>query len=211
MLAIVSSAWAQASNDVGQKAFETRCGVCHGGDGGGGEMGPPLAQRLRRFGDPELIKLIHDGIPTKGMPPNLVKGPELAALVKFLRVIALRVSDTPVVRKSVQTTSGATLDGQVLGEGVEDMQLRTDDKKVHLLRRVANAGASAAGSTSGSAVPEARAASASDPSPLKRPGRPTTAIRAAIATRRSRRSTNSPSAVSRPPGSSPFPIPARSR
>jgi alcohol dehydrogenase (cytochrome c) len=145
MLAVVSSAWAQVqaaaqAKDVGQKTFETRCGVCHGGDGGGGEMGPPLAQRLRRLDDPQLIKVIHDGIPNKGMPPNPVKGPELDGLVKFLRVIALRVSDTPIVRKAVQMSSGATLEGQVLGEGVEDIQLRTDDKKVHLLRRAGGRG-----------------------------------------------------------------------
>ena len=35
----------------------------------------------------------------------------------------------------MQTTTGETLDGQVLGEGFDDLQLRTDDKRVHLLRR----------------------------------------------------------------------------
>ncbi len=35
----------------------------------------------------------------------------------------------------VQTTDGRSLDGQVIGEGFDDLQLRTDDKRVHLLRR----------------------------------------------------------------------------
>jgi hypothetical protein len=35
----------------------------------------------------------------------------------------------------LQTTEGKTLDGQVLNEGFDDMQLRTDDQRVHLLRR----------------------------------------------------------------------------
>ena len=35
----------------------------------------------------------------------------------------------------MQTTDGRTLEGQVLGEGFDDLQLRTDDKRVHLLRR----------------------------------------------------------------------------
>jgi alcohol dehydrogenase (cytochrome c) len=35
----------------------------------------------------------------------------------------------------VQTIDGRTLDGLVLGEGFEDLQLQTDDKRVHLLRR----------------------------------------------------------------------------
>ncbi|MBV8844170.1 MAG: PQQ-binding-like beta-propeller repeat protein [Bryobacterales bacterium] len=39
------------------------------------------------------------------------------------------------VRKSVQTTDGKTLEGQVLNEGTQELQLRTDDKKVVLLRK----------------------------------------------------------------------------
>ncbi len=39
------------------------------------------------------------------------------------------------MRRTVRTTDGRTLDGQVLGEGFDDLQLRTDDKRVHLLRR----------------------------------------------------------------------------
>ena len=39
------------------------------------------------------------------------------------------------MQKTVQTTDGRTLDGQVIGEGFDDLQLRTDDKRVHLLRR----------------------------------------------------------------------------
>lgn len=40
------------------------------------------------------------------------------------------------MRLKVQTTDGKTLDGLVLGEGFEDLQLRTDDKRIHLMRRV---------------------------------------------------------------------------
>jgi len=40
------------------------------------------------------------------------------------------------LRKSVQTTDGQTLEGQVLNEGMQDLQLRTDDKKIHLLRKM---------------------------------------------------------------------------
>jgi alcohol dehydrogenase (cytochrome c) len=40
-----------------------------------------------------------------------------------------------VVRKSVQTTDGRTLEGQVLNEGMQDLQLRTDDKQIRLLRK----------------------------------------------------------------------------
>jgi alcohol dehydrogenase (cytochrome c) len=40
-----------------------------------------------------------------------------------------------VVRKQVQLTNGQALEGQVLNEGFEDLQLRTDDKKIVLLRK----------------------------------------------------------------------------
>ena len=43
-----------------------------------------------------------------------------------------------VVRKSVQTADGSTLEGQVLNEGMQDLQIRTDDKKVVLLRKTDN-------------------------------------------------------------------------
>jgi alcohol dehydrogenase (cytochrome c) len=39
------------------------------------------------------------------------------------------------VRVKLQTTAGRSLDGQLLGEGFDDLQLRTDDRRVHLLRR----------------------------------------------------------------------------
>jgi alcohol dehydrogenase (cytochrome c) len=39
------------------------------------------------------------------------------------------------VRKSVQAADGKTIEGQVLNEGMQELQLRTDDKKVVLLRK----------------------------------------------------------------------------
>src|SRR5207248_4243459 len=41
-----------------------------------------------------------------------------------------------VARKRVQTANGA-LEGRVLNEGMIDLQLQTDDRKVHLLRKAA--------------------------------------------------------------------------
>ena len=121
--------------DPGRKAFESRCARCHGADGNGGEMGPPIVLRLTARDDEQLIKLIHEGIPARGMPPSDVADPETADLVKFLRTIQRRPESKPLRRLALQTTAGGTLDGEVLGEGFEDVQLRTDDKRVHLLRR----------------------------------------------------------------------------
>ena len=128
------------ANDPGRKSFESRCGRCHGGDGKGAEMGPNIVERLAAFrADNQLTTLIHTGIPESGMPPNAVEGQELAALIRFVRSIAPRTGGRgftrPQVRLTVETTAGKKLEGVVLGEGFEDLQLRTGDNKIHLLRR----------------------------------------------------------------------------
>ena len=133
LLVTSTSLFAQAV-DPGRRAFEARCARCHGADGSGGEMGPAIAERLSPLDDQQLMKLIREGQPLKGMPPNVVPDAEMADLVKFLRTIE-RTGERPLVRMSVQTTDGRTLDGHVLGEGFDDLQLQTDDKRVHLLRR----------------------------------------------------------------------------
>src|SRR4029077_80224 len=76
--------------DPGRKAYESRCASCHGADGAGGEMGPPIGLRLSARDDQQLGELIRAGQPTKGMPPNQVGDAELADLVKYLRGVQRR-------------------------------------------------------------------------------------------------------------------------
>jgi len=123
--------------DPGRKAFETRCAACHGADGNGGEMGPPIGLRLSARDDQQLGELIRDGQPAKGMPPSQIGDAELADLVKHLRTIQRRAETNAPAgkRMQIQTTAGTPLDGQVVGEGFDDLQLRTADERVHLLRR----------------------------------------------------------------------------
>src|SRR5215510_1005443 len=46
---------------------------------------------------------------------------------------------TPVaVRKTVQTTDGQSITGRVMNEGMSDLQILTDDQRVHLLRKAPN-------------------------------------------------------------------------
>ena len=137
-LSVLPFAALMARQDVeaGRKVFESRCARCHGADGNGGEMGPPIVLRLSTRDDAGLAELVHQGIPARGMPPNDVAGSELTDLVRFLRSIEKRPEAKPIVRLKVRTTTGATLDGQVLAEGFDDLQLLADDKRVHLLRRV---------------------------------------------------------------------------
>jgi len=49
-------------------------------------------------------------------------------------VFVVAFAQTPT-RRTIQTTDGQTLQGQVLSEGMTDLQLRTDDKKIRLLRK----------------------------------------------------------------------------
>src|SRR6476620_6849710 len=97
--------------DAGRKVFESRCARCHGADGNGGEMGPPIVLRLSARDDEQLAALIHEGSPSRGMPPNDVAGGELRDLLAFLRSIEKRPEAKPIVRTKVQTTAGVTLEG----------------------------------------------------------------------------------------------------
>jgi alcohol dehydrogenase (cytochrome c) len=132
LLLFASMLFAQAT-DSGKKAFDTSCSRCHGADGNGGEMGPPILSRLRTRDDQQLISLIHTGLPARGMPPTRIAEPEVNQLVAYLRRIQRR--ERPVARRTVPLVGGTNLEGQLLGEGFDDLQLRTDDKRVHLLRR----------------------------------------------------------------------------
>jgi alcohol dehydrogenase (cytochrome c) len=121
--------------DLGRGLFEGRCAQCHGADGNGGDMGPPIALRLATRDNQQLTALIREGLPERGMPPNPVAAAEMTNLIRFLRTIQGRAAERAPVRMKVQTTGGETLDGLVIGEGFEDLQLRTADHRVHLLRR----------------------------------------------------------------------------
>ncbi len=136
VLVLTSGMLAQAG-EPGRKTFETFCSRCHGADGNGGEMGPPIASRLAARTDAQLAKFIHDGSPTRGMPPMPVPDSEMPALLTFLRDLQHQAEEEAAVvqRLQVRTVGGVTLDGEVVGKGFDDLQLRTDDHRVHLLRR----------------------------------------------------------------------------
>ena len=129
-------AWAQAP-DAGRKLFENRCSGCHGADGNGGELGPAIARRAAARSDTELTAVITEGIPSRGMPANKVAGDDLTSLIRFIRTLRGRgFGPMQPQRGKAQLTTGQTLDGLILNQSFETMQLRTDDQRIHLLRRV---------------------------------------------------------------------------
>ena len=134
-LVVALRAWAQ-DVDPGRVLFENRCARCHGADGNGGELGPAIRGRLSSRNDQQLAALVRQGLPNLGMPPNQVTDVEMVPLTRFLRSLQPRAGSRPVVREKVQTIDGKTLDGEVMNQGFDDLQLKTGDQRVHLLRRV---------------------------------------------------------------------------
>jgi alcohol dehydrogenase (cytochrome c) len=128
----------QAQTAPGQLVYERDCGTCHGGDGFGGEMGPNIAGRLTRLTDEQLSQLLLIGRPERGMPgfPSL-KGEEKAVLIAFLGTIR-PVRRAAPVQRTVELADGTKLSGLVINETDIDLQMRTPDQHIHLLRPKGN-------------------------------------------------------------------------
>jgi len=125
----------QSSVELGRSIFQRNCGTCHGGDGLGGEMGPNLAYRQARLNDDQLSSILHDGIPNRGMPafPS-IETREKSSLMAFIRTIRMDQRPAPAT-KTVELANGEKMTGLVMNEGPADMQLRSTDGLLHLLRR----------------------------------------------------------------------------
>jgi alcohol dehydrogenase (cytochrome c) len=132
---LIPNAFAQPA-DAGRKLFENRCSGCHGADGNGGELGPPIVRRLTTRDDQQLASLVREGLPSRGMPGNKVSDAEMSTLIGFLRSLRPRPFGMAPVRGKVETVDGKTLEGLILNQTFEDMQMRTDDQRIHLLRKV---------------------------------------------------------------------------
>src|SRR5260370_40701403 len=116
------------SREPGRVAFENRCGKCHGSDGNGGELGPRITFRLTTRTDGQLATLIRTGIPARNMPPTKLGDEEMGLLIQFLRSIQRLPESKPVERRSIQTTEGKKLEGQIIGEGSAHPQLEPRPK-----------------------------------------------------------------------------------
>jgi alcohol dehydrogenase (cytochrome c) len=93
--------------------------------------------RLPSRNDQELAALIREGLPPRGMPPSSVTDDEMRGLVAYLRTLRppqRRGSMAPVPAQ-VRTTDGQTLEGLILHQSFQDLQLQTHDRRVHLLRK----------------------------------------------------------------------------
>lgn len=67
--------------------FSTKCASCHGKDGTGGSIGPPLNLPILKHGDSDLViyKILRDGIPNTTMVAPALSLKERWQLVGFIR------------------------------------------------------------------------------------------------------------------------------
>lgn len=133
----LTMAWGQAPD--GRAAFQNRCSGCHGSDANGGEHAPSILPSLAIKNDEELSTIIRDGVPRKGMPAfKQLPDAEVALLVTHMRSIQPRRGRRGFgpVRQQAKLTDGTQLEGLVVARTSRELQLRTDDQKMHLLRKV---------------------------------------------------------------------------
>jgi alcohol dehydrogenase (cytochrome c) len=132
---LIPLAYAQKpAGEAGYRRFETSCALCHGADGTGGEFGPNISIRLPKLDDAQLTAVIHGGLSQRGMPafPNL-EPQQISELIAFLRT--LKPKATEQIKRKVTTTTGQQLEGTVLNQSSDDLELQTAGDTIHLLRR----------------------------------------------------------------------------
>ncbi len=131
---VATLSWAQGT-DPGRLVYTSRCAGCHGSNGSGGELGPSIVMRVPARTNEELTTVIQQGLPSAGMPAFAsLSSTEMRDLVTFLRSLRPREGSGPVRTKLTQT-SGAALEGLILNQGIDDLQLLGDDRKLYLLRK----------------------------------------------------------------------------
>ncbi|MDQ6663802.1 MAG: c-type cytochrome [Acidobacteriota bacterium] len=99
LFASVASAQNAASPKLiaeGQKAYLEACAACHGPEAEGSDRAPRLAasRRLRTRSVKQLRSIIHDGIPSSGMPSFHVPPEELDALTTFVQSLNSTAAET---------------------------------------------------------------------------------------------------------------------
>ena len=106
---VAQGAPSQSAADSGAKQYATFCAGCHGADGsGGGPKGPAIATlpAVIALTDSALIKIVHDGVPGKGMPSmSFIGDPNIEAVVRYLRTLQ-GVSNAPATTAATATVAG---------------------------------------------------------------------------------------------------------
>jgi len=107
------AAFGQAPAPPGRAQFENRCGVCHGGDGNGGEYAPGMVAQAAARSDVQLATLIREGLPGRGMPGSpTLSDTDIQQLTQFIRTLRPRArpAGASVPKVKVELTDGKTLE-----------------------------------------------------------------------------------------------------
>src|ERR1700676_68862 len=75
----------QAAVAPGPKSFQSRCSICHGGDGAGSERGPSIIAYIAGNPDEQIAMTIRRGV--RAMPAHDIADPEMNDLVAFLHTL----------------------------------------------------------------------------------------------------------------------------
>src|SRR5262245_51565257 len=130
------AAAAPQDTGAGRALFDSRCASCHGGDGNGGAFGPAIVSRLGTRNEVELASFLRSGAPNRGMPAFDLPDTEMRSLIAHLRSLGpIRTGAREPIRVRLETTTGSAVEGVLLSEGVDDLQVRSGDGRIHLLRR----------------------------------------------------------------------------
>ena len=126
----------------GEESYQTRCSLCHGGDAAGSDRAGSILPTLYSSGPDRLVRIIREGVPSRGMPRFEIPDEELTPLIAYLKELATAAA--PAARDpraprpragSIQLAGGGTLDGTILNESGFDAQIRTAAGDVRLFRR----------------------------------------------------------------------------
>ena len=130
----------------GEDSYQTRCALCHGGDGAGTDRAVSIIPTLQTSATAQLAAIITEGVSSKGMPAVAMPADELGPLVAYLKTLAAAASPgardprAPQPRTgSLSLVGGGALSGTILNESGFDAQIRTEDGDLHFLRRAGNA------------------------------------------------------------------------
>src|SRR5437016_1971730 len=110
----------------GKQVFDTRCAMCHGEDGNGGEFAPGIVIRIATRTDSEIAAVVRDGLPNRGMPEVQLSDQARGDLIAYLRSLrSPRRGEMAAAPVTIETTDSRQLSGLAVNQSYEDMQLRT--------------------------------------------------------------------------------------
>jgi alcohol dehydrogenase (cytochrome c) len=121
--------------EEGRRSFETRCAVCHGGDGNGSERAPSLLDFVAHNSDEQIAALVRAG--RRAMPAHDIDAAEMIPLLAFLHTLQPPAGTAAPERqrRALVLDTGETLQGKLLDETNFNVALATDDGKIHLIER----------------------------------------------------------------------------